>query len=353
MSIQCSLDSGSQDIRALQLAATKTAAAISGQAITGAIDNAIDNFFSGGEAPVVFGPNGLTFNFAADPAQDSASPNKDPLLAMANASMAAKEPPRGPLVQKDWSAWLDLRGTSFDSGNVNSISGDQINVTGGVGRRLSPDFLVGVFTGYENFRYTESAIAGRLNGDGGTIGIYAADRFATNWRVDGKLGWSGISYASTAGDASGSFSGSRWLAAGGLTGTYKYLALVLEPSLHVDVLFESDGAWTDSLGTLQPGRNFSIGRVATGGKVIVPWFIGNTPVSPYVGLYGDYRFSSDNALPVAVSVVGLKDGLSARLTTGATMVVSGGASIGVGGELGGIGGGYQLWTVSARASVPF
>jgi hypothetical protein len=91
-------------------------------------------------------------------------------------------------------------------------------------------------------------------------------------------------------------------------------ALIVEPSSRLCALWERQEAWTDSLCTLQPTRNFSAGRVATGGKVSYPWLSRDWFVAPYLGLYGDRRFSTDNALPACLPVVGTGNGWSARLT---------------------------------------
>jgi len=74
---------------------------------------------------------------------------------------------------------------------------------------------------------------------------------------------------------------------------------------------------------------------------------------PYVGLYADYRFSSDDALPVNQPFVGLSDGWSARVTTGAVMDFTGGQRLWIEGELGDIGSGDRLWSISARGSIAF
>jgi hypothetical protein len=77
-------------------------------------------------------------------------------------------------------------------------------------------------------------------------------------------------------------------------------------------------------------------------------------VSPYVGLYGDYRFSTDNALPVGIAFAGIKEGWSERVTTGLTMKSgSAGPSLALGAELGGLGAGYDLWSANARVNWSF
>ncbi|MGP0093898.1 MAG: autotransporter outer membrane beta-barrel domain-containing protein, partial [Xanthobacteraceae bacterium] len=344
----------SQNLRSLQLEVTKTVAAASGAAITSAVGGAINDAFSAtGGTPVTVGPNGVAFNFAAEP-------QRDPRLAeisnvFAYGGNVYKAPPRAPLYLPEWSAWADIRGTGFDRDDLSGdLHGHQINITGGIGRKLTPDILVGLVTGYENFNFTDSSIAGKMTGDGGTIGSYAAWRFGPHWRLDGMFGWSDIFYNATAGAAAGSFTGSRWLSSGGFTGNYAFGSAILEPSANVYALWEHEGAWTDTLGTLQDARSFSVGRVSLGDKVSYPWWAGNVRIAPYLGLYGDWRFSTDNALPVAVPYVGIKDGWSARATAGVTMLPgTSGVTISLGGELGGLGAGYDLWSVNGRVSWPF
>jgi hypothetical protein len=76
-------------------------------------------------------------------------------------------------------------------------------------------------------------------------------------------------------------------------------------------------------------------------------------VSPYVGAYGDFRFSTDSALPVGVPFVGLKDGWSGRVTSGLAFTFRNSATVSLGGELGGIGAGYEIWSANARLRWPF
>jgi len=62
---------------------------------------------------------------------------------------------------------------------------------------------------------------------------------------------------------------------------------------------------------------------------------------PYLGLYGDYRFSSDSALPVAPGLVGISDGWSARVTGCTAISAPNGGSLTLDGEVGNLGGGDQ------------
>jgi outer membrane autotransporter protein len=331
---------------------TKTVAAISGHAITSAIDTALGDAFNNAGNPITPSPNGFAVNFAAEPRSAIQKRTDDAFAALGYAGMPAKAPPR--LRDKDWSVWADVRGSGFDHDDAANTHGRQVNITGGVGRKLSRDLVVGLFGGYENFNYTMDVIVGRMTGSGGTIGAYAGWRLTEHWRLDGKIGWSDVGYDGTAGTASGSFRGSRWLAAGGFTGQYGFAAFFVEPSARIYALWESENAYTDSLGAVHPSRQFSEGNVSAGAKLIYPMWLGSgRSLSPYLGLYTDYRFSTDNALPVAFADAGIKDGWSERVSAGLALACGNGATFAVGGELAGLGAGYQIWSATARVNWRF
>jgi hypothetical protein len=76
-------------------------------------------------------------------------------------------------------------------------------------------------------------------------------------------------------------------------------------------------------------------------------------VSPYVGLYGDWRFMSDDALPSGQPVVGIGAGWSGRATGGFAVAAPNGGTLSLGGEYGGLGADYKIWTATANAVWPF
>jgi outer membrane autotransporter protein len=173
-------------------------------------------------------------------------------------------------------------------------------------------------------------------------------------RFDLAVAHSGIDFNDMAGTASGTFPGSRWLASGGLTGTYRWQALVFQPSARIYALWEHEDAYTDSLGTIQNDRNFSTGRASGGVKVSYPFiWSGTTNIAPYAGIYGDYYFTSDDASTAGLASIPLLQGWSARFTSGLSLSFGGGGQLSFGGELGGIGGNTQIWTFRGRGSVPF
>jgi hypothetical protein len=390
-------------LRAMQALATPVIAQNSGAAISGAIDAAISEGFSDGGTLVTPSGSGVRFNFAADPdgkPSDSAAPRSTDPFTSANGSFASNghgfaapggnnsstsrvddafgalayasptraAPPRY-IEQRDWLAWAEVRGAVLDhwgsgtgvGGTVAGASmlyGSQVNLIAGLTRRLTPNFLVGVLGGYETFDYRSDALQGHLTGDGWTVGSYLGWKITQSIRFDAAVAYSGIGYDGTAGTASGSFGGDRWMVSSGLTGTYQGFGLMFEPSARIYALWEHENAYTDSLGTLQAERDFSTGRASTGVKVAYPIAWSSTvALAPYLGLYGDYYFNSDNAtaalaqsgLPGAVVL----DGFSARAIGGVTAKFANGGQIALGTEFGGIGGNASIWIYRARASVPF
>ena len=78
-----------------------------------------------------------------------------------------------------------------------------------------------------------------------------------------------------------------------------------------------------------------------------------TTLAPYVGVYADYYFSSNNAEALLLPTQFVQ-GWAARVTSGFSYNVVGGAKVSVGGEVGGLGSqNFTTWSVRGRASVPF
>jgi hypothetical protein len=268
--------------------------------------------------------------------------------------VATKAPPSA-TAPSDWLAWIDVQGADFNRDTFGSdLKGLQVDALGGLTHKLTPNFLLGVLGGYEHFDYSSQAFNGVLRGDGWTTGAYLGWRLLPSLRFDVAGSWSDILADDTSGMASGSFLGQRWLVTSGLTGTYNWQALVLEPSARVFALWEHENAYTDSLGALQPDHDFSTGRASAGVKVSYPlaWSsLGN--LAPYAGFYGDYYFSMDDAATAGLTTVPLLQGWSGRATAGLDLTFASGALLSAGGEYGGIGGDYQIWTWRVRGSVPF
>lgn len=98
--------------------------------------------------------------------------------------------------------------------------------------------------------------------------------------------------------------------------------------------------------------------MSTGVKLAYPWQWSDvTRITPNVGVYADYYFINDNAaLPAAPPVLlptQFVHGWSARVTSGLALSFTGGAQLSIGGEFGGLGNDFKVWTVRGRAAVPF
>ena len=83
-------------------------------------------------------------------------------------------------------------------------------------------------------------------------------------------------------------------------------------------MWEHENGYTDSLGIVQDARNFTTGRASGGTKVSYPFEWSGVALAPYVGVYGDYYFTSDDA---SLASTLLLQGWSARVTTGIAMKV--------------------------------
>jgi Autotransporter beta-domain len=368
-------NSDSVKLRELQVSATPIIANAWAQSVTAAMDDAVTTGFSGNPRSLSTAGTGFTYYFDGDqPAQRSAESDQDALKrylgspdgnpkrvdddfgALGYAPMATKAPPASAsAAPHDWLAWINVRGTDFYRGTFgDDLKGEQVDAIAGLTRRLTSNFVVGVLGGYEHFDYSSQAFNGVLKGDGWTAGAFLGWKLSPNVRFDAGTAWSDLLANDTSGTASGNFLGTRWLVSGGLTGTYPWQMLVLEPSARVFALWERENAYTDSLGTLQATRNFDTGRASTGIKVAYPFAWSSTvALSPYAGLYADYYFSRDDAQTVGLTTVPLLQGFSARMTGGIEATFAGGASLGAGGEFGGIGSDNHIWTWTARGRIPF
>jgi len=116
---------------------------------------------------------------------------------------------------------------------------------------------------------------------------------------------------------------------------------------------ERENGYVDSLGTQQPERRFTTGRASGGAKAIYPTVASSMRLAPYIGLYGDYYFSSDSATTTGAAPAGLARRWSARISTGVAMGFMGGAQLELGGERGGLGTDTAVWSWHLQGYFPF
>ncbi len=352
----------SQQLRSLQVSLTPVIAVASGEAISSALDTATNEGFNPGSTPTSIGSAGGFLNFAPVEPSSIAIQANEAFSALAYAEDPKRKGPiftKAPIVeQRFWSAWASVRASGFSgndtNGNGNNLRGTQVNLNAGIGYKITPDTLVGAFAGYENASFKVPNLGGSLNGEGGTIGSYFAQRFLGNLRFDAAVAFSRLNYNVSAAGASGSFSGNRVLVSTGLTGNYKVDVYNLEPSAKLFILWEHQGAWTDSTGTAQATRDFSVGRTALGSKIGRTFDdINGWSLTPSLGLYADWRFQTDNALPTGTTVGSIGKGWAGRGTAGLSVKAPGNWTVALDGEYGGLGATYKTWSGKASVRLPF
>jgi outer membrane autotransporter protein len=335
----------SDRLRSVQIMLTKIAAQASGAAISGAVGAAVSEGLADDGEFVSQNGDALRFNFGAEPR----ARGEDALASAVRPADKNRLEPR-----KDWRLWAEVRGTDWSSTpSQGDIRGGQVNAFLGVTRKLSDDFLIGLFGGYETLGYETHALSGRLDGDGWTFGGYFGWRVLSGLRVDGSISRAGIDYDVASGPATGAFEAQRWVGTFNVTGTTRLDAWTIEPSAGAYVVWERDDAYTDNLGVLQQQRDFSVGRASAGAKATYPFrWTGSVALAPYVGLYADYYFSSDSALLTPLVNEADIQGWAARVTTGISADINGNL-LSFGAELGGLGSEHLIAVVRGRFSVRF
>ncbi|MDJ0930744.1 autotransporter outer membrane beta-barrel domain-containing protein [Breoghania sp.] len=225
------------------------------------------------------GSNGITLNYTAPLSSADFSKRTDAAfsaLGFADDGKASSAAPDSP-----WNVWASLRGSWLSD----SVDSHQINATVGVGYKILPNLVIGSYTGYENFDYDFGATTTTVHseGDGGSVGAYAGWRLSETVRLDGMVGWSGLSYdvSTDLGDAS--YDASRWTASGKLSDTYDLGGFKLSPSASLYVFWEDQDSYTDSNSTDHDELDFYIGRASFGGKISKGFALTNTLLAaPYI-----------------------------------------------------------------------
>lgn len=302
----------------------------SGRAITGAVAKGI---------ALGFGSGGPTANVGLG--AESAFMAYAPEAAATNAFDGFDGP--GFINPADqWSLWLDVQGSGLLSGG----SGQQLNLTGGVGYRFTDDFIAGIIGGQESFSYSADG-NGLLSGSGLSAGGYVAWQFSEHGMLDAALVGTALGYKVSSGTATGQFDASRWLVTSGLTGEFELGEnLTISPSARVTALWESQEGWTDSLATEHAAKAFSDGTASGGVTFSGQWLLlEDMTLLPYFGLFADYRFDTSGGATTS--------GLEGRMQAGVRLNVSPSAAINVGGELGGLFSEQRTWSLNAGVSGGF
>lgn len=340
--------SDSDKLRSVQVQGTRIVAQTSGAAISGAVDQAVGAALDGGSSS---GTGGGGVTGTAPSNLGGPSPGERSNLGMGPSTAALYRGHRS----GNWNAWLQLRYSQTERGDASTgFDGTQFNGTFGIDRRVASGVVVGVLGGFERFGYDFASLTGHLRGNGATGGAYLGWRLAPALRFDALAAYSRIDYSATAGTAAGSFEGNRWVLSAGLTGTQKLGAFTVEHSARLHGVWERQASYVDSLGTAQNDNAFHVGRASFGTRVSHLWqWAPGFNVSPYAGLYADWRFSSEAVVPAGTDVLSFRDGWSARAVGGLGLLLSEDAAITVGGEWAGLGTDTRQRALTVRGSLRF
>jgi spore coat protein U-like protein len=317
-------------VEVIQEQATTAVAGNSGRSVTGAIASGIAQGFAGGPTANV--------GLAAESAFMAYAPE-----AAANGAFEGFDRPGFISPADQWNLWLDVQGSGLLSGG----SGQQLNITGGAGYRVTEDFIAGIIGGQESFSYSSAGLNGLLSGSGLSAGGYVAWRFSDHGMFDAAVVGTALGYKVTSGTANGVFNASRWLITSGVTGDFALGEnLTVSPSARIFGLWENQLGWTDNLAAPHAARSFSNGTASGGATFSGKWLLlDDMTLLPYFGLFADYRF--DNSGGTTTS------GLEGRVRAGVKLNVSASAAINIGGELGGLFSQQRTWSLNAGVSGGF
>jgi hypothetical protein len=249
-----------------------------------------------------------------------------------------------------WSVWGSVRATGLETGaTYNNLDGSQINLLSGASYRYSPNFVVGAFGGYETFNYSDD-VGAELDGNGLTAGAYIAYR-AASLKFDAQVSSTWLNYDAASSAVTGTFDATRIIVSGGITGNYTAAGFLFEPSVRVTGTWEEQSAYVDTASTSHAARSFNFGKVSTGVKASKSYKLSETAsITPFAGLYADYRFSGGDVS----SASQIFDDLSARATLGFNAKMNESTTLGLNGEVSGLGlDDALLWSLKAQIGIRF
>jgi hypothetical protein len=248
-------------------------------------------------------------------------------------------------------AWASVRHTKVSTdGALNSLEGAQWNGLAGFNYRMNPELVLGVFSGIEVLSFDDAASA-EFAGQGVTGGVFGVWRPGNGLRLDGQISATRLAHDVRSGGVTASFDATRVIAAGGLTGSAALGSIMLEPSLRATGVWESQDSYSDSLGATHVGRSFYFGDIAAGLRVSTTIDVGEgRTLSPFAGGSLNYRFSGGDASKTLKAM----DDFSARLSAGFNAKLNDAVTLGVDGNVSGLGlDDILMWSVKAQIGVKF
>ncbi|MGL4405734.1 MAG: autotransporter outer membrane beta-barrel domain-containing protein, partial [Notoacmeibacter sp.] len=236
------------------------------------------------------------------------------------------------------------------SSAFNNLQGQQINGLVGLSYRFNEQTVLGVFGGYETMDFADAANAS-FGGQGMTSGVYAAWRPSMGLRFEGQLAATKLDYDASAGGVKAAFNANRFMASVGVTGSTQFGAFTIEPSLKASSLWQSQNAYTDSVGTMQAARSFNTSQIAAGLKASTTIDLSDgKSFSPYAAVTADWRYSSGDTTATLKAM----DNLSASFNAGFNAKVNANTTLNLDGTVSGLGlDDFKIWSIKAKLGVGF
>lgn len=260
-----------------------------------------------------------------------------------------------PVNQPKWNAWIRGNYTFYD-GDGSSFDGHTIDVLAGFDYRVSDEVALGILGGYGNtdFDTLTGGTSGSFKADGYTVGPYAAVKIDENVQFDALAAYTYSDYDNSAGAVTGSFDAHRVTVGARLKGTWAYEGYFIEPGIRVLYAEEYQEAYTDSAGVRQSSLTIKAGRVSVGPKIGYTHRTDDgVSVKTWAAAYAEYDFSNQTNGPNS-GLPDLDDLISARVSAGIDATTAEGLSIGIEGDIGGLGSGeYTSYGGTARIGLPF
>lgn len=316
---------------AVQQSLSPVVAGQSSRAISSSIMDAVSLGLTGG-TQTRFSPTDMFLAYG--PARETAPGPFDEVLTSGSGTLS-----------DNVSVWLDTKGQGILPLSATPERGWQVNLTGGVGLRVTPDILVGTLAGQEQFSYHSEDTDTTLSGRGTSLGAYAG------WDLGGVLASLGLvnsvlDYTAETGSASGGFQASRWLLMGKVSGQYELGAFSVEPSAALLAVWEAQEGYTDTLGGEHEARDFGSASASAGLRIARAMPINaDWELSPFGGIFVEADADSEDGATSA--------DMSGRLSAGAALTSSGGLAIGINGDLGGLGTDTITLSVGGNARANF
>ena len=280
--------------------------------------------------------NGVgNFNFAT-----SLSKIREAAQAKETANLAGsgQAPASNGTASSKFDIWFEGQSSYFTSNNLGGQRQGHSGVLySGVDAIIAPGVAVGMLVQHDWIADSSSTLGQNRDGAGWMAGPYIGLRLTPNLYFDARYArGSAINHVDPIGAYVDTFSSTRELASGRLTGDWKRGNWTFRPSAEIVYYTERQRAYVNQIGIAIPETRVSLGRATFGPEVAYKFKLQNGAIlEPYVALKGVYDFSADSqasssGTPAANTITG-------RLEAGASYKFDNGISVRASGAYDGIG----------------